>query len=145
VPVSLEIIGEGTERRSLENLISKNEAGTYIRLLGQVEKQTLWECVCASDVFVLNTSYEGLSHQLIEVMDIGTPIITTPVGGNSELITHEETGLLIPFNDKEALVRTLRRMYTDRDIRERCVKNAREKAKLFREETIIPEVVALFS
>ena len=144
VSVSLEIIGEGPERSALEKSIVEHDAGTYIHLVGQVGKSELWERIYASDVFVLNTSYEGLSHQLIEVMDIGTPIITTPVGGNTELITNEETGLLTPFNNREILTGALQRMCMDTHVRDVCVKNAREKAKLFREESIIPEVVALF-
>lgn len=144
VAVSLDIIGEGPERPALEKSIGAHGADAYIRLIGQVEKRELWERVRASDVFVLNTAYEGLSHQLIEVMDIGTPIITTPVGGNAELITHGESGLLVPFNDGEKLREALRRILRDEEVRTRCVRNARVKAKLFREDVIIPEIVQLF-
>jgi glycosyltransferase involved in cell wall biosynthesis len=60
----------------------------------------------SADVFVLNSEYEGLSHVLIEAMMLGTPVIVTSAGGNTELVT-EETGLLIPSKNDEALERAL--------------------------------------
>lgn len=143
VDISLSIMGEGTERAHLESIIAKEGAQTYIQLFGMVDKQTLAKHVKASNVFVLNTSYEGLSHQLIEVMDIGTPIITTPVGGNVELIEHMENGLLVPFNDRNALSSALLRIHNDAALSHRLIACARERVQAFREETIIPEIIAL--
>lgn len=143
--VSLEIMGDGVLRRELETFIQKHNAGTFIILRGSVEKQELWERVKASDVFVLNTAYEGLSHQLLEVMDIGTPIVTTPVGGNVELITHEESGLLVPYNNAHAIAESIARLAGDAVLRERITREAHAKVTLFREEVIAEEVVRLFS
>ncbi len=143
VAISLSIMGEGTERAHLESIIAREGAEGYVQLFGMVNKQTLAEHIKASDVFVLNTSYEGLSHQLIEVMDIGTPIITTPVGGNVELIDDMKNGLFIPYNDRDALCNALVRIKDDHDFSNQLVVNAHEKVKLFREASIIPEIIAL--
>ncbi len=61
----------------------------------------------AADVFVLNSHYEGLSHTLIEAMTLGTPVIATNVGGNTTLVVHGETGLLIPPKNDNALEEAL--------------------------------------
>lgn len=61
----------------------------------------------AADVFVLNSLYEGLSHVLIEAMTIGTPVVATSVGGNPELVSDGETGLLIHPSDDTALLKAL--------------------------------------
>lgn len=143
--VSLEIIGDGVLRRELEAFIKKHNASTYITLRGSVEKQELWERVKASDVFALNTAYEGLSHQLLEVMDIGTPIITTPVGGNIELITDGNEGLLVAHNDVHAIREGIVRLASDTVFCERITRAARTKVAQFREEVIAEEVVRLFS
>jgi glycosyltransferase involved in cell wall biosynthesis len=143
--VSLEIIGDGVLRGVLEEFIQKHNAGTFITLCGSVEKQELWERIKASDVFVLNTAYEGLSHQLLEVMDIGTPIITTPVGGNVELITHEKEGLLVLHNDTKAIAEGIMRLASDTVVREHIIQAAHAKVAQFREEVIVEEVVRLFS
>lgn len=85
----------------------------------------------AADCFVLNTGYEGLSHQLLEVMAIGTPIITTPVGGNVEIITHEKSGLLAPHNDRDMFGVHIRRMSTDAALRNTCTEGASQYVKGF--------------
>ncbi len=145
VDISLDVIGDGTERAHLSTLIQEKNADSYIHLRGMLGKQELAERIKASDVFVLNTSYEGLSHQLIEVMDIGTPIITTSVGGNGELITHEEEGILIAYNDTRALVEELNTIRTNASLGARLVHTAQKKVSRFREDTIIPEIISLFT
>ncbi|MBI4068100.1 glycosyltransferase family 4 protein, partial [Candidatus Kaiserbacteria bacterium] len=64
----------------------------------------------AADVFVLNSSYEGLSHVLIEAMTLGIPVIATNAGGNATLVSDEETGLLVPSGDDVALQKALTRV-----------------------------------
>ena len=144
IHIMLEIVGDGFLENDLNDYVLKNNAESYVHLRGKLDKAELAERVRASDAFVLNTSYEGLSHQLLEVMDIGTPIVTTPVGGNVELITHKKEGLLVGFNDTEAIVGALGEIEKDKDLRERLVQCAREKVKLFREDAIIPEIIKLF-
>jgi glycosyltransferase involved in cell wall biosynthesis len=143
--IILEIVGDGVLEAELKEHIQKNNATTYVNLRGKLPKEELAKRVKASDAFVLNTSYEGLSHQLLEVMDIGTPIVTTPVGGNVELIADQNEGLLVGFNDCDAIVRALSLLQKDTEKSDMYVRNAREKAKLFREDIIIPEIISLFS
>lgn len=61
----------------------------------------------AADVFVLNSTYEGLSHVLIEAMTLGTPVVATRAGGNGTLVEHGITGLLVPPGDDAALEEAL--------------------------------------
>jgi glycosyltransferase involved in cell wall biosynthesis len=91
----------------------------------------------AADVFVLNSSYEGLSHVLIEALALGAPIIATRVGGNPEVITNEENGLLVPAGDTPALATVLARVFGDGELRARLSARARESAKRFSVETML--------
>ncbi len=144
VSIMLEIVGDGFLEKELSAYVQKNGATAYVHLRGKLDKGELAERVRASDAFVLNTSYEGLSHQLLEVMDIGTPIVTTPVGGNVELITHQQEGLLVGFNNREAIAEALGALEKDVRLGEKLVAKAREKVSLFREDAIIPEIIKLF-
>ena len=58
----------------------------------------------AADVFVLPSVAEGLSNALLEGMASGLPCIATDVGGAQELITSEESGLLIPPRAPDVLL-----------------------------------------
>lgn len=143
--VSLDIVGDGRLFDELYAQIEKLHATDYIYLRGRESKNTLSERIKASDVFVLNTSYEGLSHQLLEVMDIGIPIVTTPVGGNPEIIEDEKTGLLVPFNDKDALIGALERLRIDTGLRIRLVEEARDQVSCFSEENIVHDIIQFFT
>jgi glycosyltransferase involved in cell wall biosynthesis len=145
IEVTLEVIGDGIQKEYLMQHIQKKNAESYIHLQGKLLAPELAERAKASDVFVLNTAYEGLSHQLLEVMDIGTPIITTKVGGNAELVTDAKEGLIVAFNNQEEMLHALLRIKNDPVLCTQLVYAAREKSKLFHEDVIIPEVIKLFS
>ncbi|HRH24711.1 MAG TPA: glycosyltransferase family 4 protein, partial [Candidatus Paceibacterota bacterium] len=93
VPVSLVIVGSGPEQEALTRLAHKKLGGAGF-VLGELPHADALAVMQAADVFALNTAYEGLSHLLIEALALGLPIITTPVGGNTELITHGKNGML---------------------------------------------------
>ena len=61
----------------------------------------------AADVFVLNSSYEGFPHALIEAMTLGTPVIATDARFHRTLLEHGKTGILVPIGDDDTLERAL--------------------------------------
>lgn len=97
------IAGEGPEQEQLERLIEELGLKERVVLTGALRQDVLHSYIRAADLFVLNTGYEGFSHQLLEVMALGTPVVTTDAGGNPELITSGTEGLLVPFNDRAQL------------------------------------------
>ena len=50
---------------------------------------------------------------LLEAMSLGVPAVATDVGGNSEIITHEKTGLLAPAGDTEGFSQSIERLLCD--------------------------------
>ena len=141
--MSLIVVGVGTSRADLEHRAHEQHIASHVHFCGVLDRSVLGKRIKGADAFVLNTSYEGLSHQLIEVMHIGIPIVTTPVGGNVELITHGTEGLLVPYDNREEIGSALKDLYHNERIRSALVENAREKVKLFHEDIIIHETVEL--
>ena len=113
----LYIAGSGPERHILEEEIGARNLVGKVVLLGSVGRETLFLYIRAADAFVLNTGYEGFSHQLLEAMALGTPVITTSTGGNSEIITDRETGLLVSYNDVGELEDAMRLLLSDTRLR----------------------------
>jgi glycosyltransferase involved in cell wall biosynthesis len=97
----------------------------------------------AAEMFVLNTGYEGFSHVLLEAMMLGTPILTTAVCGNPELVLSEQNGVLVHPNHEEELLDQLERLISDRPLRERLSRAGKETAKRFAWETLLDETVML--
>lgn len=111
--LKLMIIGSGPNRDHLEQIIQQEKMYNHVVLCGALPQEELFLHIAAADVFVLNTGYEGFSHQLLEVLAIGTPIVTTQVGGNPEIITDGVNGLLAPYDDAAALRHAIETMLAD--------------------------------
>lgn len=69
----------------------------------------------AADVFVLPSRTEGLPNALLEAMAAGCPVVTTDVPGCHDLVTHDRTGLIVPYGDTEALASVLKQLLADPD------------------------------
>ena len=116
--VMLTIVGDGPDRKKLEEKGEK-ELESGITFTGKISHEENLAVVKSAAVYVQNSSYEGLSHQLIEALMLGKAIIATDVGGNPELIHDGENGLLIPYGDQEALVSALTELLEDAESRGR--------------------------
>jgi glycosyltransferase involved in cell wall biosynthesis len=91
---------------AIERVAATHDTWKVFIASGLSREETLGH-IRAADVFVLNSTYEGLSHVLIEAMTLGTPVVVTRAGGNTELVTDKETGLVIPARDDAALTDAL--------------------------------------
>ena len=133
---SLAIVGDGPLRAPLARRANEKLSGRATLTGISSHKDTLAVMKCA-DAFILNSSYEGLSHLLIEALALGVPIIATRVGGNPEVITDGENGLLVATDDTKALAAALTRLLSDRELRARLSARARESAKRFSTDAML--------
>ncbi|MHA1383764.1 MAG: glycosyltransferase family 4 protein [Candidatus Helarchaeota archaeon] len=69
---------------------------------------------------------EGSSMAILEAMACGTPVIATPVGGNRELIKHEQTGILVPEKKSKELAKAIIDLSRNKGLWNKISKNSRE-------------------
>ncbi len=81
------------------------------------------------DVAALPTRHEGLSQSLLEAMALGKAVVTTAAGGNTDVVTDGENGLLVPPRDPAALGAALARLLADAALRDRLGTAARRHAR----------------
>ncbi len=140
---TLRIVGEGPERGRLEAAISRLKLEKKVILVGRLTKSVLVSHIAASDLFVLNSSYEGFSHQLLDVMALGTPIVATDCGGNPELLDHEKTALLVQQGQRRFLSWAIIKLLKDKVFADRLASEAKQKVQEFNKERMITSLVAL--
>ena len=108
---TLLLAGDGPLRDQLIHLTHRLEISESVRFLGsRCDVASLWQ---AADVGLLTSRSEGISVALLEAMAAGKPIVATDVGGNSEIVQHQITGLLIPPGQPTAAAQALHRILTD--------------------------------
>ena len=93
LPAILVIIGEGEERKNLEQLIAKRELQGKVFLAGQIDNAS--SLLKAFDVFILPSIKEGMPYSVLEAGAAGRPIIASAVGGLPEIVTDMESGILV--------------------------------------------------
>ncbi|MDT4332301.1 glycosyltransferase [Methylomonas sp. MED-D] len=98
---------EGDIRQRLEKQVAELGLAEQVRFLGAMPAAALKEVLSAADVFVLATANEGWANVLLEAMACGLPIVTTDVGGNREVVCDDSLGQVVPFGDRDALLKAL--------------------------------------
>ncbi len=119
------IAGDGPEREILLSEIKKLGLDGKVRLLGRLPQAVMHNYLRASDVFVLNSSYEGFSHQLLEALAMEVPVVTTDIPGNAEIIKHNDSGILVPLGNKEALSEGITLLLANRTHAEELVRGGK--------------------
>lgn len=138
--LKLLIVGDGPERENLKSGIRELHLEKHVKLTGTLNRDALYRTLLAGDLFVLYTAYEGFSHQLLEAMDAGIPIITTRVGGNTELVKDGENGLLVEYGDTSALSGAIDRVLSERQLKKQLAARAKETLERFRKERMLREL-----
>lgn len=95
----------------------------------------------AADIFILNSGYEGLSHVILEAMQSGLPVIASRVGGNPELIEDGDNGLLVEYNNKEQLKSAILKLWQNKDLQEKFIRNSKEKINNFTWENLVEKTI----
>ena len=103
-------------------------SGASIAVSGPVDDATLGAAYAAADLFVLPSRYEGYGVVYAEALAHGLPVIASNVGPVPELVG-EETALLVPPGDAEALSGALDLLLQDATLRDRMSAAARHRAK----------------
>lgn len=108
------IVGEGPDRREIEDMIRQLGLQSKVILAGQ--RSDMPAIYAAMDAFVLPSLNEGLPMTILEAMAASKPVIATRVGAIPKVIQDGETGLLVDPADSNGLRDALARLLTDSDL-----------------------------
>lgn len=99
--LSVVIIGdsdhEADARPIIEATAARHGVSHRVHLVGSQSPDVLVDWYGVADLFCLPTSREGSANVLLEALACGLPCITTPVGGNPEIISNSDVGVLVPL------------------------------------------------
>jgi glycosyltransferase involved in cell wall biosynthesis len=137
------IIGDGPGRRKITSLIESYKLENSIFLLGIIEKAAKY--LKAFDIFVLPSVKEGLSYTLIEAVSAGLPIITTNVGGSSEIVKHKKNGILVPPKQFNILAENIVNLIQNSSSRKLFIKNNMLEANRFDLKQMIAETKIIYN
>jgi glycosyltransferase involved in cell wall biosynthesis len=127
----------------LEQLIAELNLTPRVSLVGWLED--LAQLYCALDVFVSASHTESFGLSIAEAMASGTAVVATETEGARELITTEETGLLVPIDDVDKLAEAVTLLLKDKNERVRLGNAAQQAASAnFSLERMIAETEEIY-
>lgn len=101
---NLLIAGIGSEQEKLKAIVQQKGLMGKIEFLGQVPPETVVELLAETDILVQASYREGRPNAVIEAMAAGVAVIGSDIVGISELIEHDENGLLFQAGNVEGLL-----------------------------------------
>ncbi len=131
-PFNCQIIGTGPLEMELRKQIQQLGLQSIVEIIGPRPQNEVFEYIQNAAVFaapyVIGTdgNRDGLPTVLLESMALGTPCVATDVTGIPEVVRDEETGLMVPQHDPNALAIALERLLTNPTLRVQLATQARQ-------------------
>ena len=137
------IVGDGPSRTELERLSHKYGCADIVRFTGH--RSDTRDFLAASDAFWLASGFEGQSNSLMEAMAAGVPVVVSDIPANRELVSHDQTGLLVPMGDRAAFTQTMQQLLADKELQQRLGQAAIEHLRsTFSIERMVQEHAELY-
>lgn len=125
------IAGDGPEKEKLEQMVYDLHLEDDVKFLGTVETEEMVDLINQSTGVIIpsvpvNGVVEASSISALEGMSVGKPVIASNIGGLSELISHEENGLLFKSGESNELAKLVQRIIEDSLLREKLSQMSRK-------------------
>ena len=126
---NLYILGEGEERKKLEQYIKDNNIEKNTFLLGF--KENPYPYIKEADIFISSSRYEGYPLVICEAICLEKPIIATKCTGPNEILEGGKYGLLAEVESVESLRENMKKLISSEELRKKYSKLSKERSKIF--------------
>jgi glycosyltransferase involved in cell wall biosynthesis len=117
--VLLLIIGDGCKMDRLRRYARDHSLGGHVFFSGELKRRDCFHLIYASDLLILTSKSESFPNVLIEAQFLELPVVSFDVGDAAEIIVDEETGYIVPKNQKEQFVERTARLLLDKSLAKR--------------------------
>jgi glycosyltransferase involved in cell wall biosynthesis len=138
------VVGDGEERADLEAQAAALGIASRCRFLGW--RRDVRSIYAAADVVALTSRSEGSPVSIIEAMAAGSAVVCTDVGGVSDVVTSDVSGILVKHGDVDALAASIDRLVGDPDLRLRLGEEARRAVyPRYDVSRLVTDIAALYT
>ena len=138
------IIGDGSERKNLENLVQKLNLKDKVTFLGQIPNKEIPHHLMEADCLVVPSVREGFGISVLEAQAAGLPVIGTRVGGILDLIKDQKTGILVEPKNVQQIEEAVSKIKSDPEFTRSLIENARNNARKYDWQEITERVYNIY-
>jgi N-acetyl-alpha-D-glucosaminyl L-malate synthase BshA len=142
VPSKLLFVGDGPERQTAEELSRGLNVFDQVQFVGKQEQME--DILAIADLFLLPSEYESFGLAALEAMAAGVPVVSTNVGGLSEIIVPGVTGYMSNVKDVESMTTQALEILRNNDTLKAFKHRAAEHAKKYDIHNIVPQYEKLY-
>lgn len=127
--LTLCIVGDGDERKKLEQLVNELGLEQYVRFEGAVPHNNIPKYLAAADIFLSFYDWSNVGNPLLEAMMAGKCIVTLNNGDTGRFIQNGYNGVLLDYSDLPKLPQVIKELLEDEERRNYLGTNARKFAE----------------
>jgi len=125
----LRIVGIGPERLFLEALVADEGLSNRIEFVGAVPHSRVPEMLQGFDLYVAASRQESFGVAVLEASACGVPVVATDVGGLSEVVEQDRTGIIVPREDVGSLSSAMKSLILSAPLRRRLGQGGRASVR----------------
>ncbi len=119
-------VGDGKNRDAYERRLDEMGIRSRVILTGLVPPERVAPLLAGMDFVVHASQWEGLPRVAVQASLMERPVISFAIDGAPEVVIPDQTGILVPLNDTDALTRAILTLARDVPLRRRLGRHARE-------------------
>lgn len=117
------------QQEKMKELAKSLGVGDAIRFAGFLEAESKRKEGNLADIFISTNHVDNMPVAVVEACAMGLPVVSTSVGGVPDLLTQDETGLLVADDDVTGMVNAICRLVLDQELAGRLSENGRRLAE----------------
>lgn len=124
------IAGNGSQRPMLESFVRRLNL-QHVEFRGWVTPKKMLELYDEADIFLNSSNIDNMPISILDAFASGMPVISTSAGGIRCIVSHEQTGLLVPKNDHEGMAACAIRLLESPELASSLARNAYEECPTY--------------
>lgn len=142
--VKLMIVGDGPDKKKLENLADALGIKDRIIFTGFLHGRGLVEALWANDIFVTASKSENMPVSVIEAMATGLPVVAVAEKGLKEIVHQDKNGFLVEADNPGQMAKQLLKILGDDDLLKNLSHGSREVALEYSKEKVSKKLEAAY-
>jgi len=138
------IAGDGSQRPMLESLACELKLQN-VEFRGRVAPHKMHELNEEAHIFLNSSNIDNMPGSILESFATGMPVVSTSAGGIRCIVTHEQTGLLVPKNDHDAMAAWAIRLLESPELASTIARNAYEECAGYKWDAVRGKWLAAYT
>jgi colanic acid/amylovoran biosynthesis glycosyltransferase len=127
----LSIAGHGTDRKEIQSWYKNLKYPQSVNIKGMIKQAEVISLIQASHIILIPSLAEGLPNLAVEAAALGRIVIGSDAGGIPEIVQHNETGIIIPSHNKEALLNAMLNLADNKKDWNKMAQAARQRVETY--------------